>query len=36
MQLADQIDQLLNAAAQAIQLPNNKRVTLAQHLLCFS
>src|SRR5574337_1663656 len=31
VQLSDQIDQLLDAAAQAIQLPDHERVTLAQH-----
>ena len=36
VQFADQIDQLLDAAPQAIQFPNHEGITLAQHLLCFS
>ena len=31
VQMANQIDQLLDAAAQTIQLPDHERVTLAQH-----
>lgn len=34
MQFTNQIDQILDAASQAIQFPNHERVALAQHFQC--
>lgn len=35
VQFADQIDQILDAAAQAIQFPDDKGITLTQHFQRF-